>query len=513
MAAISFAFAPLSRDEGAISPPPAVFDQSMAAFEEALQNLLASPQANPQPAALAPTLGLPSVPRSSIDLPLIGIPSGGPATVLEATEGGAAIPLPDGLEATCQEEPARLEQENEAALLAALQALPLPLSPVLTEPSKSASCVTELAGAATERASEPAAPPARARQTQPYMPGGLNLSGASSEPRSFVREGLVGRVVAEHASTAAVATKTQSTGEKSSDVRAATLAQPAARQQPEAGVFSVPRFIEGGRVEWSAQAPTTPQIDPARSMSDAISAATSQQRTVHHGAESVTRRDRERAPVSARKHVDEPRAEQQAGADAATPLVEPPPALPLDDKPMIESAVDASSFAMPLVHTKLDPAVAPAPAPVTVAELSRFAADAGRERRQDDAELSVSRMTLAHRVEARTVVAELGAITVKAESKDGQVELTVLAERPETGVFLDQNRVDLTRDLRLSSPAVADLSVSTGPSGDGQRHPQEQRAARETWRTGTPTSMASTSVSEPTQRATTANGRRVRVVL
>jgi hypothetical protein len=125
--------------------------------------------------------------------------------------------------------------------------------------------------------------------------------------------------------------------------------------------------------------------------------------------------------------------------------------------------------------------------------------------------VTVSQMTLSHRVEARTTVDDLGSITVRAEAKHGQVEVSVVADRAETTAFLDANRADLTRDLKISSPTVSDVSMRSSDTGNGSRREQQsQRQPNDSWGAGTPTSMAAASTDA---RTTTANGQRVRIVL
>lgn len=92
---------------------------------------------------------------------------------------------------------------------------------------------------------------------------------------------------------------------------------------------------------------------------------------------------------------------------------------------------------------------------------------ATRERRQEDAEAAVNRMTLAHGVEAKTTTRELGTVMVRAKNHGDQIELTVVAERPETASLITQDRSVLLEDLSKNNVSVSSLDIRNGAASSG----------------------------------------------
>jgi hypothetical protein len=283
------------------------------------------------------------------------------------------------------------------------------------------------------------------------------------------------------------------------------LAEPrSAPRLLEPGYIVAPASVDGGRVEWTIDAPLAVANDTHRSMSHAVAAAEHEQRTVRADRERpAAKRERAAAaPVSA--DVREPREAAERPRE-----IEPIVAVAETRETIAAAAPETPAFTMHGQPARQEPSFERVSA--SVASLPDPRLSESRERRQDDAEVTVSQMTLSHRVEARTVVDDLGAITVRADIRDGQVDVKIAAERVETVAFLDQNRADLTRDLKISSPQVNDVSVRADAGGNGSRRDQQpQRQANDNWGAGTPSSMAAASTDT---RVVSANGKRVRIVL
>jgi hypothetical protein len=299
----------------------------------------------------------------------------------------------------------------------------------------------------------------------------------------------------------------------------------AARQPLELGFVVAPTSIEGGRVEWTIDTPSAPANDSYRSMSYAVAAAEHEQRTLRSdGDRPAAKRDRATAAAPAAGEIREPieaaerprAVEPSAEIARASELVS---SVAPDAPPPIANGNHAHRDGG--IEQRMAATVAALPDHRIDASVDPRSSEASRARRQDDAEVAVSQMTLTHRVEARTVVDDLGAITVRAESRNGQVEVSVAADRGETALFLDQNRADLTRDLKISAPTVSDVSVRTGNGGGGSpgfdqrstpdREQQRQRHAHDEWAAGTPSSMAAATGVVP--RVGSASSKRVRIVL
>ena len=275
--------------------------------------------------------------------------------------------------------------------------------------------------------------------------------------------------------------------------------EPPAAPRIERGFMALPSFVGGGRIEWTIESPITPANDPHRSVSAAIAAVEHEERTVR--AEAPSRNARERSLSPARAETREP--VELRGIAAALAPVERAEAPDL----FVASPPEAPTFVGLVPSASSETQVESRPLSSAVHHVD-MRGEASRERRQDDAELTVSQMTLSHRVEARTVVDDLGSITVRAETRDGAMQVSLAADRSETIAFLDQNRGDLTRELRASAPTVSDVSVRAdtgGSSGDRQHH-----RSQPDWAAGTPITMAAATADS---RTISANGKRVRIVL
>ncbi len=304
-----------------------------------------------------------------------------------------------------------------------------------------------------------------------------------------------------------------------------TAPQNAARQPVELGFVVAPTSLEGGRIEWAIDTPSAPANDSHRSMSYAVAAVEHEQRTLRSdGERPASKRERAISSEAFAGEIREPR-EAAERPRAVEPSVEIARASDLiatvvPDAPTL-IANGHHAYCEAGLDQRMAATVAALPDHRSDASVDPRSSEASRARRQDDAEVTVSQMTLSHRVEARTVVDDLGAITVRAESRHGQVEVTVAADRSETALFLDQNRADLTRDLRISSPTVSDVSVRTSNGGGGSsafdqrstpdREQQRQRHAHDEWAAGTPSSMAAANGS--VSRVGSASSKRVRIVL
>lgn len=189
-------------------------------------------------------------------------------------------------------------------------------------------------------------------------------------------------------------------------------------------------------------------------------------------------------------------------------------------EPLLVDASAPATFVAPQERPATELALAKAPDAPDL----RPGEQATRQKRQEDAEAAVNRMTLDHGVEARTTTQELGTVLVKARTHGEQVELTVVAERQETSALLTQDRGALLQDLSNNNVSVSSLEIRSAAAGSGQGHgpsgfdtssrghgsgssgrDQGTRGTR-----GASEEHASQPVISPVSRAA---GRRVRIVL
>ncbi len=107
-------------------------------------------------------------------------------------------------------------------------------------------------------------------------------------------------------------------------------------------------------------------------------------------------------------------------------------------------------------------AVAPSPADPSVA-----ADDGVRARLHDAAEASANRLTLRQAAHGELDVPELGRVTVSARSRDGEVDLRVRAERPETAHTLAAHAGEISAAVRAVDVPVGRLTFEAGAGGGG----------------------------------------------
>ncbi len=193
--------------------------------------------------------------------------------------------------------------------------------------------------------------------------------------------------------------------------------------------------------------------------------------------------------------------ERGSAPEAPSAALGQPDAAPASEQQPLSAASSSTGAAPTVALRSLD----------VGAELSRLVDQTGREWRQRDVEASVNRLALSQRVEARTVIAELGVVQVRAESNGAGVDLFVSANEAPTSALLDHQKPELMRDLRAAAVPLAQLTVGAG--GDStHRQPRDPHASQPVAPRPAHEDAVSTAVAVAAPTVTS-SGRRVRIVL
>jgi hypothetical protein len=162
---------------------------------------------------------------------------------------------------------------------------------------------------------------------------------------------------------------------------------------------------------------------------------------------------------------EEAAAGDEAAAEGGTPRTAPSPTLTGPEAPPMAARRGRG----------------PSPARTGLDETTREFASLVRERRQEAATSAVNRMTLRQGAEGQVDLGELGRVTVRATTENGEVDVTLRADDEDTVAMLQSTSAVLESELRRESVEVRHLGVEREhrrPTDEEARRHGRDRSAR-----------------------------------